>query len=140
MNKVKIFLAILLLGSVIGLVACGSGVSIEDITWTLESYGEKGNLETLVEDTEITIEFKSAESKFSGSGGCNNYFGGYEINQSELTIIPPIGSTRMACPEPIMEQEQEYLGLLETTETFKSDKGKLTITCSGNKELVFAEK
>ena len=135
---VKILLATLLFTSVIGLVACRSEVSIEDTTWRLELYGEKGNLKApLVEETEITIEFRSTESKFGGSGGCNNYFGGYEINKNELTIIPPIGSTRMACPETIMNQEQEYFKLLETTETFQVDDNKLTITCSGNKELVF---
>ena len=76
---------------------------MEDTTWKLESYGEKGNLKTLVKDTEITAEFKSAEGQVGGSAGCNNYFGGYEINNNELTINPPIGSTMMACPEPIME-------------------------------------
>ncbi|MFC1980180.1 YbaY family lipoprotein [Chloroflexota bacterium] len=112
-------------------------LTIEDKVWMLESYGEGGNLEPLIEDTEITIEFKGSEGQFSGSAGCNNYFGGYEINKNELTINPPIGSTIMACPEPIMNQEQEYFKLLETTETFKMDNGKLTITCSDNKLLVF---
>ena len=67
----------------------------------------------------------------------NSYFGGYEINKTELTIKSPIGSTMMACPEPIMDQEQEYFKLLETTETFLIQNGKLTISCSGNKILVF---
>jgi heat shock protein HslJ len=134
--KVKI-LTLLLLSSIIGLVACGSGASIEDTIWELESYGERGNLQTVIQDTEITIEFKSAEGEIAGSGGCNSYFGGYEINKNELTIIPPIGSTMMACPEPIMDQEQEYFKLIETTETFQIQNGKLTISCSGNKILVF---
>jgi heat shock protein HslJ len=134
--KVKI-LVMLLLSSIIGLAACGAGASIEDTIWKLESYGEKGNLQTVIQDTEITIEFKSAEGEIAGSGGCNSYFGGYEINKNKLTIIPPIGSTMMACPEPIMDQEQEYFKLLETTETFQIQNGKLTISCSGNKILVF---
>ena len=115
-------------------------LTLEDTTWVLESYGEKGNLQGVLEDTEITIEFKSAESKLSGSGGCNNYFGSYEINKNEFTIKPPIGATEMACPEPIMRQEQEYLKLLETTETFQIQNVKLIISCSGNKGLVFIKK
>lgn len=43
----------------------------------------------------------------------------------------------MACPEPIMDQEQEYFELLEITETFQIQNGKLNIFCSGNKMLVF---
>jgi len=113
---------------------------LEDTIWVLESYGEKENLQTVLEDTEITIEFKSEEGKFAGSAGCNSYFGGYEINKSELSIRPPIGSTVMACPEPIMEQEKEYLELLKTSETFQIQNGKVTISCSGNKVLVFIEK
>jgi len=115
-------------------------LTLEDTTWVLESYGEKGNMQAVLEDTEITIEFKSAESNFSGSGGCNNYFGSYEINKNELTIKPPIGATEMACPEPIMDQEQEYLKLLETTETFQIQNVKLIISCSGNKGLFFIKK
>jgi len=113
-------------------------LTLVDEVWVLVSYGEKGNLKGLIADTEVTIEFKSVESKFGGSGGCNNYFGGYEIDNNELIIKPPIGSTMMACPESIMDQEQAYFKLLETTETFKVDNGSLTITCSGNKLLVFA--
>jgi len=139
MNQVKVTILLLLLASVVGLTACGTGASIEDTIWILESYGEKGNLQTALEDTEITIEFKNADSKFGGSGGCNRYFGGYEINKNELIIRPPIGSTMMACPEPIMDQEQAYLKLLETTETFQIQNGKLTISCSGNKVMAFVE-
>ena len=139
MSKIKILLAALLLSSA-GLVTCGSGASIEDMTWTLESYGEKGNLKTLIVNTEITAEFNSADSIIAGSAGCNNYFGGYAINNKELTIIPPVVSTRMACPELILDQERDYLSLLETIETFKIENDKLTISGAGNKVLVFAEK
>ena len=142
MKNIRLLLMTLLVCAAIGLVACGPGTveespPLEDVTWVLESYGERGNLQTVLEDTEITIEFKSEGGKFAGSGGCNSYFGGYEINNNELNIKPPIGSTMMACPEPIMAQEQEYFKLLETTETFQIQNGKLTISCSGNKILVF---
>ncbi|MCK4783618.1 MAG: META domain-containing protein, partial [Desulfobacteraceae bacterium] len=91
---------------------------VEDITWVLEAYGDRGSLKTLIEDTEITAEFKSASSTVVGSGGCNSYFAGYEIDNDRLTVIPPIGATEMACPPLIMDQEQEYFKLLETAETF----------------------
>ncbi len=136
--KKKIGLSILLLIVLtLGLLGCGQSIPLENTTWVLESYGEPGNLTTVLEDTEITIEFKSEEGKFAGSGGCNSYFGGYELKGSKLTLPGPIGSTMMACPEPIMDQEQEYFKLLETTETFQIQNDKLTISCSGDKMLVF---
>lgn len=113
---------------------------IEDITWILEAYGDRGSLKTLIEDTEITAEFKGANSTVVGSGGCNSYFAGYEIDNDRLTVIPPIGATEMACLPPIMDQEREYFDLLETTEAFLIHSDKLIISCSANKEMVFVEK
>ncbi len=113
---------------------------MEDITWVLEAYGDRGSLKALVEDTEITAEFKSADSTVVGSGGCNSYFAGYEIDGETLTIISPIGATEMACPPPIMDQEQEFFNLLGTSESFLIHNNKLIISCLANKEMVFTEK
>ena len=113
--------------------------SIEDITWELEAYGDKGSLKAMLEDTKITAEFKKAEGRAVGSGGCNSYFVEYEIDNDTVTITPPIGATMMLCSPPIMDQEQEYFELLETTETFLVHNDKLIFSCSDNKELVFVE-
>jgi len=131
---------IFLSGCVLSLAACGSGPALEDTEWVLESYGKPGNLQAVLEDTEITAEFTSAEGKVGGSAGCNSYFAGYDINENELTVRPPIGSTMMACPEPVMEQEQQYISLLSNAETFQIEDGKLTISSSGNQVLVFVAK
>ncbi|MFC1968625.1 YbaY family lipoprotein [Chloroflexota bacterium] len=115
-------------------------LTLEDNTWVLESYGEKGNLQAVLRGTEINIEFKGSEGQFSGSAGCNRYFGGYATKGSSLSIPGPISATEMACPEPIMDQEQEYLKLLETTETFQIQNDRLIILCSDNKGLFFIKK
>ena len=98
-----------------------------------------GNLREVLADTEITATFDSAEGKVTGSAGCNNYFGGYEINKNDLTIIPPIGSTMMACPEPVMEQERGYLGVIEAAESYEIEGDKLRINC-GEQVLIFGQK
>jgi len=114
-------------------------VNIQDVTWKLVAYGEKGSPKAIIENTEITLELKSAEGKIGGSAGCNGYFGKYEIDGNKLKTVPPISSTMMACPEPIMKQEQEYHALLQTTETFVAVKDSLTVFCSGNKVMVFSK-
>ncbi|MFC2059759.1 META domain-containing protein [Chloroflexota bacterium] len=139
-DKLILLTMVLLLCAVLGLVACGSAGSepaLEGTTWRLESHGESENLKAVLADTKITIEFNSDESKIAGTDGCNRYFGGYETSNGELTIKPPLGSTMMACPGPVMDQEQEYLELLTAAETFQIRNGKLTISCSGDKMLVF---
>lgn len=114
-------------------------LTLEDTIWVLESYGDSNNLNTVLEDTGITAEFKSAEGKIGGSAGCNSYFVGYEINKNELTIIPPIGSTMMACPEPVMEQERKYLEAIEAAESYEIEGDKLRINC-GEQVLIFNQK
>ena len=113
-------------------------VTFEGRTWVLELYGEPDDLNTVLEDTEITIVFISAEGKMEGSAGCNSYFGGYEVNEDKLTIKPPIASTVMACPNPegVMEQEQQYLKTLQAAESFQLQDGKLQITC-GSEILIY---
>ena len=136
--KVKILAIILLLSSVIGLVACGSRASIEDTIWKLESYGEMGKLQTVIQDTEITAEFVSSEGTVKGSAGCNSYFGSYVVEDSQLSIPGPIGATEMYCAEPegVMDQEQEYLSTLQLAESYEIYDNELRINC-GSQVLIF---
>jgi len=110
----------------------------EDTTWVLESYGEPGNLQAVLEGSEITAIFDGAEGRVHGSAGCNNYFGSYEVEGNRLTLPGPIGSTRMSCGEQIDKQEYEYLSTLEAAESYQIQEGKLQIDC-GNQVLIFSE-
>jgi len=110
---------------------------LENTTWVLESYGEQGNLQAVLEGSEITAVFDSDEGKVAGSAGCNNYFASYEISNSELSISDA-GSTMKYCGEGIMEQEDRYLALLLGAETFQIQAGQLLIFCSGNQVLTYS--
>ena len=123
----------------IGLVACkGGAVAFEDKEWMLESYGEAGNAQAVIEGSEITATFDGDTREVRGSAGCNNYFGEYEVDGSELSI-PTIGNTEMYCMEPegVMDQEEQYLQLLRLAESYEIRDGKLRITCSDDTVLVF---
>ena len=113
-------------------------VALEDTNWSLQSYGEPGNLKDILTDTEITAEFVSSEGTVKGSAGCNSYFGSYQVEGSKLSIPGPIGATEMYCMEPegIMEQEQQYLTALGAAESYKIENGRLQINC-GNQILIF---
>jgi len=131
----------LLLIVVLGLIACSTGTGeamLEDTAWILESYGEPGNLQAVIADTEITAEFASAEETVKGSAGCNSYFGSYELKGSQLSIPGPIGATEMYCMEPegVMDQEQEYLAVLQLAESYEIDGDELQINC-GSQVLIF---
>jgi len=140
MKRIAGILSVLLI-VIPGLIACSTNTGeamLEDNVWTLESYGEPGNLKTVMADTVITAEFVSTEDTIKGSAGCNHYFGGYEIKGRRLSIPGPIAVTEMYCMEPegIMDQEQEYLAILRLAENYEIDDGELHIDC-GNQVLIF---
>jgi len=113
---------------------------LEDTTWMLQSYGEQDNLNAVLEGTEITAFFDSAVGQVNGSAGCNSYSGGYEIDDSELSILQ-LANTEMAClePEGTMDQEQQYLSLLQAAESYRVEDGALQINCGGQVLLYTAE-
>ena len=112
---------------------------LEDTTWILESYGEPGNLQAVLEGTEITALFDSTEGQVRGSAGANHYFGGYQINGNQLSI-QQIAHTEMfrLDPEGVMEQantqqeqEYQYLNALQSAESYQIQDGKLQVDCGG---------
>lgn len=105
-------------------------ISLERDSWILESYGARDNLKSVLDGTEITVIFNSAEGQIKGSAGCNSYFGSYELSNDNLSIFQ-ISNTEMYCMEPegVMEQEDQYLKLLRAAESYKVQDGKLQINC-----------
>jgi heat shock protein HslJ/LysM repeat protein len=101
---------------------------LEGTLWTLVSYGDPSAPQAVLEGSEITAEFDSAEGTVSGSAGCNSYFGSYEVDGETITF-GLLGSTLMAClePEGIMDQEQAYLAALASVATYHIQGDKLEI-------------
>ncbi|NIM96018.1 MAG: META domain-containing protein [Anaerolineales bacterium] len=92
--------------------------TIEGSSWDVISYNNgKGGVVSVIIDTEITADFDE-EGRISGSAGCNRYTGSYEVDDENITIPSDFGTTRMACDDPIMEQEQAYLEALSTAATY----------------------
>ncbi len=129
--------AIDVLEAVLGQQFAGRSGGLEDITWILESYGEPESLQTVLEGTEITALFDSAEGQVTGSAGANHYFGAYQISKNKLSI-QEITHTEMyrLDPEGVMEQEDYYLKTLQAAESYEISVGKLQIT-SANQVLIF---
>ncbi|ACK67728.1 protein of unknown function DUF306 Meta and HslJ [Rippkaea orientalis PCC 8801] len=80
--------------------------SLDGTQWQLVDWNESLTLG----DKPITLAFD--EKAISGSTGCNRYNAGYQMTEDTL-ILSPIASTRMACPEPLMNQESVFLKVLE---------------------------
>lgn len=74
---------------------------------------------TPVEDSEASIRFDE-ESRVTGQGSCNRYMGSYRLSGEGLGVSR-LASTKMACAEELMDQEQRFLQLLGQTQRFDID-------------------
>ncbi len=92
------------------------------VTWIARSIAG----ESVAEGVKSTL-ILDKDGKIAGSGGCNRYFGGAETSGDALEI-GPLGSTRMACPEPKMGQETRFMRALQSAKTFRIDNGTLVLS------------
>lgn len=60
--------------------------------------------------SEPFVQFR-AKGELSGSGGCNNFFGTYDLDGTSLTI-GPLASTKKMCAGA-MDTEREFLSALQ---------------------------
>lgn len=107
--------------------------------WVLQSYSAPGiGSTTPLPGTELTARF-GTDGSLSGSGGCNNYNGGFMAFDQTLRISN-LSSSQALCtsPEGIMEQEATFLGLMNQSSKMKISAGQLEVFDSnGNRILVF---
>jgi heat shock protein HslJ len=68
----------------------------------------------------------------SGSGGCNRLIGQFTVDGNKLIINGQMASTMMACPGPLMEQEQEFVKALTTAREY-------TIMASGDLVITYGD-
>lgn len=98
--------------------------SLESQLYTLDWYLSAGGEQVQVlPDTEITAEVK--EGMIAGSAGCNRYSAGFQMDGDQIKIEGAI-TTLMACPDPIMQQEQAYLETLQKAASYSISDSTLT--------------
>ena len=111
----------------IALSACHSAVPVDSTrapgeapplagtSWVAEEIDGIG----VVEGVQSTLVFES-EERIVGSTGCNQYFA--PIRRAGATLrIGTMGSTRRACPPPLMNQERLFLAALAAVTTFRQE-------------------
>lgn len=105
---------------------CGSmtQVSLEDTYWALLEL--HGKTITVTSNSKAPyLQLNSNKGSAYGFGGCNRFFGSYQVKGDSLSF-GAMGSTRMACPEG-MDQEQELFDALRTTTRYEIHGSKLLL-------------
>lgn len=114
-------------------------LSITDLQGPEWVLAELGRDRPVTEDVEITLGFE--DDRAAGTGGCNRYFGTVNSEAPGRFHFSGMGATRMACPEPAMGLEQQYLGTLAGATSYSFLAGRLVVSCDtddGPVALVFA--
>ena len=134
--RTGILVALALVCAVLALTACNpidnlfaEKVSLEGPVWQLTRLD--GN--PPVPGTTVTVEF-DPDGTLGGSAGCNSYSGTYKINGQKISI-GPLMSTQMACLQPVMDQELEYLAVLQVADTFEIKGNVLSLLNSAGTTL-----
>ena len=76
------------------------------------------------EDAGLWVEFQ-VDGGSNGNAGCNTFFGSLTQTDSGIAV-GPLGSTRMACPEPIMGRESAFLSALQQATEFEVSADRMT--------------
>jgi len=111
--------------AIIGLSAV-SDDSLENEVWVAsETYTGSGASQPLP-GTVLTAIFD--DGSLTGTSGCNSYFASYTLDGDAIGV-GPIGSTRAFCSDPdgVMDQESDYLALLELANRYERDDDTLTL-------------
>ena len=98
-----------------------SGAEITAIKWRAMSIGD----EAIPANSGIYIRFE-VDGSIEGNAGCNGFFGSLEQRDSGVGV-GPLGTTRMACPDPIMSREMSFIDAVQKTASFQSTSDSLSL-------------
>ncbi len=62
------------------------------------------------------VQFDNENARVSGNSSCNNFFGGYELQEGNRISFGQLSSTMMACPD--MSTEAKFLQVLQKVDNY----------------------
>ena len=99
--------------------------------WRVEDIAGAG----VIDNSPATLLF-GADGRLSGNASCNRLIASYTVDGSKLTISPA-GTTMMACPPAVMDQERKLVDLLGTVSSYNIDReGTLILATASGKKIV----
>jgi heat shock protein HslJ len=119
---VALGLAVVLVGCRTAGPAAPANVSLAGTSWGAEDIDGRG----VMSGVSSTLVFDAAQ-RISGRAACNQYFGTAERGEGGRLLLKPAGTTRMACPDAVMEQERRFLEALGAVTSYRSDGGALSL-------------
>jgi len=119
-------LALLLFTATAVTMDAWAGAGLEDSAWRLLEYRHGDTMQEAV-GGERGAELRFSAGRLSGSAGCNRLMGAYTVEGDRLEMKPNMAATMMACPAPLMDQEQAVIDALGKAAIFRVDDSRLSI-------------
>ena len=109
------------------LYGCDTDMSAPDKSelvgsWVVELIDER----PVIDRSPVFIQF-TEDDRVSGNSSCNSFIGSYAFSETQLSFAQA-ASTRMACPQALMEQEQRFLTALGRVSQVKLENSMLELT------------
>ena len=99
--------------------------------WKIENLDGRG----IIDNSYATLLFLG-DGRLAGSAMCNRIIGSYTSSGGNLKIAP-VGTTMMACPEALMNQERKLLDMLPKVDQFRIDgSGALVLSTADGRTIV----
>jgi heat shock protein HslJ len=107
--------------------APGASVPLTGVTWRLVELEGAPTLAASARRT-ANLRFAGDDARVTGFTTCNNLFGGYERPGGDRLRLIDLASTRMACVDPALaQQEQRFMAVLRRVERFAIAGDTLTL-------------
>ena len=94
--------------------------SLEGVDWVLLAY-RSGDALVELGDPRGPARLRFEGGRVTGSAGCNRLMGDYELKGEGIRFQAPMASTMMACPEPLMSQEQAVHAALASVASYRRE-------------------
>jgi heat shock protein HslJ len=98
---------------------------LEGVKWEVTGYNN-GRQAVVGPKTGTRLTLAFQDGRVSGSSGCNRFHGEFKVDGNALRV-GPLATTRMACDESVMTQEQEFLRALESATKWDVVRGMLDV-------------
>jgi heat shock protein HslJ len=110
------------------LISCKSAKLTDPDTSVLDKYWKLLEIKTNpVQNAakEPHLVLRSAENRVAGNGGCNSFFGTYQLEKGNQIRFSQIGATKMACEN--MLEESAYFQVFRTSRSYKKTGNELLL-------------
>jgi heat shock protein HslJ len=103
--------------------ATSKTTALEGTHWKLIELGGKA---IMSEAKKAELVLDATQKRAAASAGCNSLAGRYEVGKDSLHFSQIVG-TRMACMDPLMQQEQALIDALQSTTGYRISGAKLEL-------------